>query len=1289
MSKKPEEHKSGKAGIPPGGGWRMGVDVGGTFTDIALSAGERIHTAKALTTPERPVEGVLEGIGYALDAAGLDSAAFRSVIHGTTLATNALIERRGAKVGVITTDGFRDILEIGYERRYDQYDINIGQPDRIVPRDRMFGVRERINASGEVIEALDEASLALAIGRLLDDGVESVAVCLLHSYQNPIHEQRVRERLGELAPGLPVSLSAEVSPEVREFDRLCTTVCNAYIKPLMASYLGELETALAGRGFECPLFVITSGGGITTPETAMRFPIRLVESGPSGGAILAARVAAQRDIADVLSFDMGGTTAKVCLIEDARPRSSRSFEIDRADRYLKGSGIPARIPVIEMIEIGAGGGSIATVDPLGRLRVGPNSASSVPGPACYGRGGVAPTVTDSDLVAGYLDPADFAEGRLELRPELARAAIAGAIAGPLDTTVTAGADGISKTVDEAMANAARIHAVEQGKNLGQCTMIAFGGNGALHATRVAEKLGIGEIIVPPSPGVGSAVGFLHAPVAYEIVRSRHVRVDSFPFDEINRLLQDLEQEARAVVAAGAPGERLEVRRIAFMRYAGQGHEIEVGIPDGDISEHSLPTLAGRFESEYARLFVRAVPSMWIEIMNWSVTVSNRVPPAHVIVDGGESRQVAATDHRALCIGTTGEHIRAGIFERGRLRPGDAIGGPALIVEPQTTTFVSAAFTARVDAAGNIVMTRRESRPGSTAGAIPRHSTIDLQVMWDRLMAVVEEQSQVLMRTAFSPIVRECGDISAGIFDLQGRMLAQAVTGTPGHVNTMAASVSKMLPYFPMDTMRPGDVYMTNDPWIGSGHLNDVVMFAPIFHRDKPVAFTACTSHLYDLGGLGMGPDGSDVFEEGLSLPPMKLVDNGEVNLLVMDIMKANSRSPVANEGDLYALIACCDVAAARLDEMLGELGADDIEPLAAHILDASRRATEAAIALIPDGDYENELMTDGYDFEIKLKARMTVSGNRIVTDFSGTSGHSARGINVPIKYTEAYAVFALRCLIGAGIPNNAGSLGPFRFEAPRDCILNAQFPAPVAMRHCIGQMVADLMLGCLHGAMPGTAPAEGATCLYDLPLRSIAAIQPGGGNSAFATELCHSGGMGARPALDGLSATAYPSGLWGTPVEIAESTAPLYIRRRELIRDSGGPGRFRGGLGQMIELESSEGAPILLLAGVERTKYPARGRDGGHEGAPGRITLRSGPTLNGKGEQLIPAGDLLYWEAPGGGGYGEPSERDPLAVARDVQLGLVSPQAATEIYGVVFAGNGSLDEAATAERRRQIVRGAA
>ncbi len=1263
---------------------RLAVDIGGTFTDIAIAFGEQIHSTKTLTTSERPVAGVLEGIDYALSATGLRPTDFCSVIHGTTLATNALIERRGARVGIITTEGFRDILEIGYERRYDQYDINIEQPDRIVPRDRVFGIRERIGVDGDVFEELDEASLDRAIDALLESGVDSIAVCLLHSYKNPVHEQRVRNRLDERAAGISVSLSAEVSPEVREFDRLCTTVCNAYIQPLMASYLQELETALQQQAFGCPLFVITSGGGITTLETAIRFPIRLVESGPSGGAILASRVAAQRDITNVLSFDMGGTTAKVCLIEDAKPRSSRSFEIDRAERFQKGSGIPVRIPVIEMIEIGAGGGSIAGVDSLGRLRVGPKSASSTPGPACYGRGGELPTVTDSDLLAGYLDPVGFAEGRLKLHLELARSAIDAAVARPLGTSLQAGADGISQMVDEAMANAARMHAVEQGQNLAECSMVAFGGNGALHATRVAEKVGINEIIVPPNPGVGSAVGFLFAPVAYEIVRSRHVRIEAFPFTEINHLLLNLEREASEVVAAGAPGQSLRVRRIAFMRYSGQGHEIEIEIPAGEISEENLSALVGRFESEYARLFTRVVPQMQIEIMNWSITVSNDLPPVDIIVESSKSRHINADGRRELCLGQAQQRVEADVYQRSRLQPGDEIPGPALIVEAQTTTFVSTAFIAGIDAAGNIVMTAQaHSQPVSSDSTT--HTAIDLQVMWDRLMAIVEEQAQVLMRTAFSPIVRECGDISAGIFDIEGRMLAQAVTGTPGHINTMAASVSKLLPFFPLDTMLSGDVYLTNDPWIGSGHLNDVVLFAPIFHLGKVVAFSACTSHLYDLGGLGMGPDGSDVFDEGLYLPPLKLVDRGEINPLVMAIMKANSRSPVANEGDIYALISCCEVAAARLDEMLGEFGLANIGALATHIIDTSRRATEAAIAQIPEGVYQSELMTDGYDFEIKLKASMSVSGNRICTDFTGTSGHSARGINVPIKYTEAYAVFAMRCLVGSDIPNNAGSLAPFQFEAPKDCILNAQYPAPVAMRHCIGQMVSDLMFGCIHRAIAEFAPAEGASCLYDLPLRSVATVGQGAATTtSFATELCHSGGTGARPAKDGLSATAYPSGLWGTPVEIAESTTPLRIRRRELICDSGGAGQHRGGLGQLIELESSEQAPILLFAGVERTKYPARGRDGGEPGALGRITLRSGAVLKGKGEQLIPAGDLLYWETPGGGGYGDPLQRDPDMVERDLRLGLVSPHAAEQIYGVLLTDDGRLDRTATALLRKRL-----
>ncbi len=1260
---------------------RLAVDIGGTFTDIAIQIGERIETAKTLTTHDRPVSGVLTGIGYALETAALGITAkdFSSVIHGTTLATNALIERRGAKVGALVTAGFRDILEIGYERRYDQYDINIEKQDLIVPRDLVFSVAERMDVSGVVLEPLDETSLEAAIDALLAAGVESVAICFLHAYSNPDHERAVRDALARKAPGLPVSLSSDVSPEVREFDRLCTTVANAYIKPLMARYLSELSDALKSEGFSCPLFIVTSGGGVTTLETAMAYPIRLVESGPSGGAILAARVAEQLDLDDVLSFDMGGTTAKVCLVEDKSPRTSRSFEIDRAERFLKGSGIPVRIPVIDMIEIGAGGGSIAGVDGLGRLRVGPKSASSDPGPACYGRGGTEPTVTDSDVAIGYIDPEGFAEGRLTLNPDLSRQAIAATVSAPLGLSPGAGADGIAQSVDEAMANAARMHAVEHGKNLADCTMVAFGGNGPLHASRVAEKVGIDQIVVPPNPSVGSAVGFLFAPVSFEIVRSRHVFAKDFPFATINTLLEEMEQEARAIVAAGAPEEELLVTRIAFMRYDGQGHEIEVPISAGPISEENLPALVAAFEADYARQFSRAVPDMNVEIMNWSVTVASqpRKPEPVCVSEKGEA--VPACGMRMLRIGQDEKEVEASVFNRADLSAGGYLYGPALIVEPQTTVFVPEGFGARIDLAGNIVMSREGVGASRDAAA---KSELEMQVMWDRLLAIVEEQGQVLMRTAFSPIVRECGDISAGIFDIEGRMLAQAVTGTPGHINTMAGTVSLMLPHFPADEMQPGDIYMTNDPWIGSGHLNDIVLFAPIFHGEKLIALTACTSHVYDLGGLGMGPDGSDVFDEGLYLPPMKLVEKGQVNRLIMDIMKANSRSPVANEGDFYALIACCDVAAARVAEMMDEFGLSDMDTLGRHILDTSQRATEAAIETVPDGVYLSSLMSDGYDFEIKLNATMTVQGREILTDFTGSSGHSARGINCPIRYTEAYAVFAMRCLIGGDIPNNAGSLAPFKFEAPEDCILNAQYPAPVAMRHNVGHLVSDLAFGCIHQALPGLAPAEGAACLWDLPLRSVAAAGRSGHNATpFATEFSHSGGMGARPTKDGLSATAFPSGLFGTQAEIAESTAPVRIRRRELIPDSGGAGEFRGGLGQLIELESSEDAPILLFAGVERTKYPALGRNGGKEGRLGHITLRSGPTLKGKGEQTIPAGDLLYWETPGGGGYGDPLHRDPDAVAADVRLGLITHEAAREHYGVLIAEDGSVDHSETKTRR--------
>ncbi len=535
-----------------------------------------------------------------------------------------------------------------------------------------------------------------------------------------------------------------------------------------------------------------------------------------------------------------------------------------------------------------------------------------------------------------------------------------------------------------------------------------------------------------------------------------------------------------------------------------------------------------------------------------------------------------------------------------------------------------------------------------------HSVARLQVMWNRLLAVVEEQGQTLIRAAFSPIVRECGDISAGIFDIQGRMLAQAVTGTPGHINTMAMAVLHLMDRFAIETMKPGDIYMTNDPWLASGHLNDFLLLMPAFKNGRVVGFTSCTSHLVDLGGQGMGPEGSDIYDEGLLIPPCKLVEEGVLNALLMDIVRANSREPIANEGDIYALVACCEAGVARLIAMMDEFRIDDLDLLADYIIDTSYRGTMDAISKIPQGTYHNSMTMDGYETELELCAALTVTETGIHVDFAGTSGCSAKGINVPLNYATAYTVFGLRCIIGPDIPNNAGSLAPFTVDGPKGCILNAQRPVPVAMRHTLGQMTPDLVFGCLHQALPSEVPAEGASCMFDLPMRHAPEVARDGGRE-FAIELVHNGGTGARANSDGLSATAYPSGVYGSQVEVTEAVAPVVMWRRELRPDSGGTGQYRGGLGQRIEMTSSNGAPFIVFLSVDRLKFPARGRMGGQPGAPGRIRIQGRePDIPGKGELRVQDGDYLIFETPGGGGFGDPSLRDPALLAQDIKTGLVT-----------------------------------
>ena len=690
---------------------RIAVDVGGTFTDTVLAdaSGAIIASNKTLTTHDDPAIGARDGAQRALAAAGAGIERVVGFIHGTTLATNALLEKRGSRVATIATEGFRDILEIAYERRYSQYDIDLEKPDLLVPRTRSFTVLERVSVSGEVLIPLDEAALPELLSAFRASEAEAVAICLMHAYANPSHERRLRDLIAAARPDLAISISSDVSPEAREFDRLCTTVANAYVQPLMEGYLRSFQTAFDKRGLTCPVLMMTAGGGMTTLDTAARLPIRLVESGPAGGAILAARVAEEAGVSEVLSFDMGGTTAKFCLIDGATPQTSRRFEIGRAERFVKGSGMPVRIPVIEMIEIGAGGGSIAAVDRLGRLTVGPRSAGSEPGPAAFGRGGTEPTVTDADCCLGYVLPETFAEGHFALDIDSARAAVAERIGESLGIDGAEAADGISRIVGESMASAGRAHAVESGKDLGRRTMIAFGGNGPLHACQVARSAGVSRVIVPPAPGVGSAVGFLYAPVSFEIVRSRYTLLDEMDLFAINALYERMCAEAIEIVRKGDAAAETRTRRTAFMRYKGQGHEIEIDLPDRSLRTEDIPELTTAFEAAYSRQFSRPVPGMQIEILNWAVRTATQPDAPKPAGAPPEAAEFPIAETRPIRCDVADSMVEAALVRRESLAPGSWLDGPALIVEPQTTTLVGADFRVNVDGHGNLVLTRRDRR----------------------------------------------------------------------------------------------------------------------------------------------------------------------------------------------------------------------------------------------------------------------------------------------------------------------------------------------------------------------------------------------------------------------------------------------------------------------------------------------------------------------------------------------------------------------------------------------------
>jgi len=975
---------------------RLGFDIGGTFTDFVLAdpgtGTMRLH--KRLTTPEDPAIGALDGLRQVIANHGARLADVAEIVHGTTLVTNAVIERNGARLGLITTAGFRDVLEAGTEQRYDIYDLFLTYPDPLVPRHRRLEVAERIDRDGQVVTALNVENVRRAARALREAGAGAVAICFLNAYREPKHEREAAAIVRAELPGVPVSVSSDVVAEIGEYARFVTTCANAYVQPLMATYLRRLEHELRKAGFTGPLRLMHSAGGLVSVAAASEFPIRLLESGPAGGALAAALLGARAGHTDLLAFDMGGTTAKACLIEGGRAQIAPLLEAGRKHRFKKGSGLPIKAATVDMIEIGAGGGSIAAIDAVGLLRVGPHSAGAVPGPACYGRGGEQPTVTDANLVLGYYDPGFFLGGTMALDVGAARTAI-GRVAAPLGLSVEQAAWGIHKVVVESMADAARVYLVERGKDPRRYAMVGFGGAGPSHAAEVARALGMAELVVPPASGAASALGFLVAPLSTSRVRSLPVRLGpAASLAGVESVLQALEADARAELAAGGCTESLRVERTADMRLVGQMHEINVPFPTAALDAN---VLIAAFEAAYTARYAALQAGAQIEVVNLRVAVTGSAP-ALATGGHGDRAMTASKGERQAWFGDG--FVATAVYDRYALTEGCEIAGPAIVEEREATTVVASGNVLRVDAAGNLRVAIGAAsamslvRPGmslAAARAAIEADPIALEIMWSRLTTVVDEMWLTIIRTAFSLIIAESQDFACELLDPKGETLAHSPRAMPVFNLTLPRAVKALLARFPAETLAPGDMLITNDPWLCAGHLFDIAVVSPVFRNGRVVALVGTVGHVADIGGTRDSLRAREIFDEGLQIPPMKLAREGVDNADLFTIIAENVRNPAQVIGDVQAFMSANRIGARRLLAFMDEYGLADLTALAGIVQDRAEQATRAAIRALPEGTYASSVSLSPVNEELTLPLRLTVAGDTIELDFTGAPAQLAQG----------------------------------------------------------------------------------------------------------------------------------------------------------------------------------------------------------------------------------------------------------------------------------------------------------
>ena len=1257
--------------------YRLGFDIGGTFTDIVLynTKKKEIHLHKCLTTPGDPSIGVINGIKELLKNLNLSLSKISHAIHGTTLITNAIIERKGCKLGYLTTLGFRDSLEMGTEQRYDIHDLFLSFPKPLVRRSWRREINERISRDGKIISAIDPKEVLKQVKNLVKEGVEAISICFLHSYKNPRHEKIAHNIIKKNFPNIHVSISSEVHPQIREYERASTTTANAYVQPLSSEYIINLSKSLKELGFSGHFHLIQSSGGLAAPKTCVDLPIRFLESGPAGGAQNTAYIGKHINKPDIISFDMGGTTAKTCLIQNSQPEVASFLEVGRVHRFKKGSGFPVYSPVIDLIEIGAGGGSIAKVNELGLLKIGPESAGADPGPACYGLGGTEATVTDALLLLGFLDPNFFLGGKMKLNKQASEKAIE-KISKKLSLSPIDTAWGIYELVCENMAGSIRIHIVEKNSDPRSYAIAAMGGAGPLHAAHVAKKLGIKEIIVPPASGAASAFGFLTAPTSFEMSQSYPMNLNNLKINLIKSLLKKLESQCKKKLKdAGTNNEKINVEIYADMRLSGQMHEISVKLSEKDLlSKKIISLIKNKFEKEYIRLYTHLYRNASIQIMNWRVVCKGDSPKLSIQNKKTKEKINPLKNYRKVYFKEIGKYNDVPVYDRYKINENNIINGPAIIEEEESTTIIPPNINMTIDDQLNIRIklgdiNKKNNLLTTTDDLLNSIKKIEsdpigLEVMWSRMINITEECWQTVIKTAFSLVIGEAQDFGCEILDSKGNQIVHSPRAMPVFNLTLPIAVKAMIDSFPTQTLKKGDILATNDPWLCAGHAYDIAVAAPVFYNNRVVAFVGVVGHVSDIGGTLNHLKAQEIYEEGLQIPPTKLFVEGKPNQDIFNIIRENVRNPDQVLGDVHALVSACLTGSERIIEFMQEYGMNDLESFALVVQKRAEIAMRKAIKKLPDGIYKNTIKGDGIKETLNYPVKIVVKNDNIEVDYKGAPPQTKQGgSNCTFSYSAAHTAYALKCILTPEIPSNIGCYKPMSFKAPKGSIFNCDKPMAVNTRTRSGWYIAPNIFLALSKASPNNVIAY-----IGLP-SMIEVYGFDKNNKSYHDQLFQGGGQGGSIHRDGKSGVLYPTSAANTSVEMFENRAPILVICKEFVIDSAGAGYKRGGLGQIVKIRKLYDDKIISKAGIypNGIMSPTNGLFGGKPSLVAKawfinrnnkkIDLGTGGIID-----LISPKEVACLRLAGGSGYGNPRKRKIKDIKNDLKEEYVSLTKATKDY---------------------------